>query len=66
MRKSANETSRGALQFGVKLVNRLAILHHRTIWSADGWPTAQTYAAFEELSDGLDFEPGRYSAWRDY
>ena len=65
-----NRSPSGALQFGVKLVNQLAILHHRTIWSADGRPTVQAFAAFDELSEKLDVELRvelrRYSVWRDH
>jgi hypothetical protein len=43
----------GVLQCGVKLVNKLGILHERTLWSADGRPTKQTYQVFEKLSAEL-------------
>ena len=48
----------GVLQFGVKLVNKLGILHERTLWSADGRPTQQTYQVFEKLSAELDVQLG--------
>ncbi len=60
-----NRSPSGALQFGVKLVNQLAILHRRTIWSADGRPTAQAFEAYEFLSDELEQRLREYANWKD-